>query len=100
MRRFILLLTMIAATLVASSGVALAVNKIGTNGPDTIRGPTGPTISWAGVAATCSSAWVAETTCSVETVKTGSWAVTSRAPGRRHEPGRGAGNDGVLGGRA
>jgi hypothetical protein len=84
MRRFILLLTMIAATLVASSGVALAVNKIGTNGPDTIRGTNG----------------VAETTCSVETVKTGSWAVTSSAPGRRQEPGRGAGNDGVLGGRA
>src|SRR5215212_4192238 len=38
MRRVILLLTMLAATLVVASGVALAVNKIGTNGPDTLKG--------------------------------------------------------------
>src|SRR5215213_1404262 len=38
MRRVILLLTMMAATLVVASGVALAVNKIGTNGPDTLKG--------------------------------------------------------------
>ena len=38
MRRVILLLTMMAAMLVVASGVALAVNKIGTNGPDTLRG--------------------------------------------------------------
>ena len=41
MRRSILPLTMIAATLVASSGVALAVNKIDTNGPDTVKGTNG-----------------------------------------------------------
>jgi hypothetical protein len=38
MRRVMLLLTMMAATLVVASGVALAVNKIGTNGPDTLKG--------------------------------------------------------------
>jgi Ca2+-binding RTX toxin-like protein len=41
MRRFILLLTMMAATLVTVSRVALAVNKIGTNGADTLRGTNG-----------------------------------------------------------
>jgi hypothetical protein len=34
-------LTMMAATLVVASGVALAVNKIGTNGPDTLKGTNG-----------------------------------------------------------
>jgi Ca2+-binding RTX toxin-like protein len=37
----ILLLTMMAATLVVVSGVALAVNKVGTNGPDTLKGTNG-----------------------------------------------------------
>src|SRR5215217_5170259 len=41
MRRVILLLTVMAATLVVASGVAWAVNKIGTNGPDTLRGTNG-----------------------------------------------------------
>ncbi len=41
MRRVILLLTVIAATLIVASGVALAVTKIGTNGPDTLRGTNG-----------------------------------------------------------
>jgi Ca2+-binding RTX toxin-like protein len=41
MRRVILLLTVMAATLVVASGVALAVTKIGTNGPDTLRGTNG-----------------------------------------------------------
>src|SRR5829696_1661626 len=41
MRRVILLLTMMTATLVVASGVALAVNKIGTNGPDTLKGTNG-----------------------------------------------------------
>jgi Ca2+-binding RTX toxin-like protein len=35
-------LTMMAATLVVVSGVALAVNKVGTNGPDTLKGTNGP----------------------------------------------------------
>src|SRR3712207_864410 len=38
MRRVVLLLATMAATLVVASGLALAVNKIGTNGPDTLRG--------------------------------------------------------------
>ena len=38
MRRLILLLTLMAATLVVASGLAWAVNKVGTNGPDTLRG--------------------------------------------------------------
>jgi Ca2+-binding RTX toxin-like protein len=41
MRRLSLLLTMMAATLVVVSGVALAVNKVGTNGPDTLKGTNG-----------------------------------------------------------
>ena len=42
MRRVILLLTVMAATLVVSSGLALAVNKIGTDGSDTLIGTNGP----------------------------------------------------------
>ena len=38
MRRAILLAAMMALTLLVASGVALAVNKIGTNGPDTLIG--------------------------------------------------------------
>jgi Ca2+-binding RTX toxin-like protein len=41
MRRVILLLTVMAATLIVASGLAWAVNKIGTNGPDTLRGTNG-----------------------------------------------------------
>src|SRR5215203_4214318 len=41
MRRVILLLTMMALTLLVASGVALAVTKIGTNGPDTLKGTNG-----------------------------------------------------------
>jgi Ca2+-binding RTX toxin-like protein len=41
MRRGILLLTVMAATLIVASGVALAITKIGTNGPDTLRGTNG-----------------------------------------------------------
>ena len=41
MRRTILLMATMALTLLVASGVALAVNKIGTNGPDTLRGTNG-----------------------------------------------------------
>src|SRR5215210_4300259 len=41
MRRVILLLTVMAATLVLASGVALAVTKIGTDGPDHLVGTNG-----------------------------------------------------------
>ena len=38
MRRIVLLLAAMALALAAASGVASAVNKIGTNGPDTLKG--------------------------------------------------------------
>src|SRR5918994_3332070 len=41
MRRTIVLLTSMALTLLVASGVALAVTKIGTDGPDTLRGTNG-----------------------------------------------------------
>jgi len=41
MKRLVLLLTAMALTLLVASGVALAVTKIGTNGPDTLRGTNG-----------------------------------------------------------
>ncbi len=41
MRRAILLVAMMALTLLVASGVALAINKIGTNGPDTLMGTNG-----------------------------------------------------------
>ena len=41
MRRTILLVATMALTLLAASGVALAVNKIGTDGPDILRGTNG-----------------------------------------------------------
>lgn len=41
MRRVALVLAAMAFALLLASGVALAVNKIGTNGPDTLRGTNG-----------------------------------------------------------
>ena len=41
MRRTILQVATMALTLLVASGVALAVNKIGTDGPDTLRGTNG-----------------------------------------------------------
>ena len=41
MRRTMLLLATMALTLLVASGVALAVTKIGTDGPDTLRGTNG-----------------------------------------------------------
>jgi hypothetical protein len=41
MRRIIVLVTTMALTVLVASGVALAVNKIGTNDPDTLRGTNG-----------------------------------------------------------
>ena len=38
MRRVILLITMIAAARVLGSGIALAVNKVGTQGRDFLKG--------------------------------------------------------------
>ena len=41
MRRAILLVATMALTLLVASGVALAVTKIGTNGPETLKGTKG-----------------------------------------------------------
>src|SRR5687768_18549228 len=41
MRRTIVLLATMTITLLVASGVALAVTKIGTDGPDTLRGTNG-----------------------------------------------------------
>ena len=41
MRRAILMVATMALTVLVASGVALAVNKIGTDGPDTLRGTNG-----------------------------------------------------------
>ena len=41
MRRTIVFLATMALTLLVASGVALAVTKIGTNGPDTLKGTKG-----------------------------------------------------------
>ena len=41
MRRTVLLMATMALTLLVASGVALAVTKIGTDGPDTLRGTNG-----------------------------------------------------------
>jgi Ca2+-binding RTX toxin-like protein len=41
MRKSVVLLASMAETLLLASGVALAVNKMGTNGPDTLKGTNG-----------------------------------------------------------
>lgn len=41
MRRVVLVLAAMALALLLASGVALAVTKIGTDGPDTLRGTNG-----------------------------------------------------------
>ena len=41
MRRTMLLMATMALTLLVASGVALAVTKIGTNGPDFLKGTNG-----------------------------------------------------------
>src|SRR5215208_7794284 len=41
MRSTIVLLATMALTLLVASGVALAVTRIGTNGPDTLKGTNG-----------------------------------------------------------
>jgi Ca2+-binding RTX toxin-like protein len=38
MRRAVLVLAVMASALVLASGVAWALNEVGTNGPDTLRG--------------------------------------------------------------
>lgn len=43
MRRIMVLVAATALSMLVTSGAALAVTRIGTDGPDTLRGPTGTT---------------------------------------------------------
>jgi hypothetical protein len=71
MQRVILLLTVMATTLVLASGVALAVTKIGTNGPTPSEGPMGTTTSQARAAMTDSSPSMAATLYWVDRARIG-----------------------------
>jgi hypothetical protein len=62
MRRTIVLLATMALTLLVASGVALAVTKIGTNGPDTLRGTSGADNLVGNEGKTSYSLWVVGTT--------------------------------------
>jgi hypothetical protein len=62
MRRTIVLLATMALTLLVASGVVLAVTKVGTNGPDTLREPMVPAIFLARAPTTSSAPWVVGTT--------------------------------------
>jgi hypothetical protein len=63
MRRVALLLAAMALALLRASGVAWAVNKKGTNGPDTLRGTNGADNLLATAATTSSTPSMAATIC-------------------------------------
>jgi hypothetical protein len=99
MRRILVLLAAMALTLAVASGVALAVNEIGTNGPDTLRGPTGTTSRAVTLTTYCGAA-VAGTTSLAELAATISFsAATNRffSRGDKNLVG-GSANDTVIGG--
>src|SRR5215213_227014 len=92
MRRLVFMLTAMALVLVLASGVALAVDRIGTNGPDTLRGTNGPITFSEGAATTLSlsttgqrrgtsSRAVAASTGWLRTPKTRSRPTASRSGG-------------------
>jgi hypothetical protein len=62
MRRTILLLATMSLTLLVASGVALALTKVGTNGPDTLKGTNGADNLLGNGGTTHSSPWMAWTT--------------------------------------
>jgi hypothetical protein len=72
----VLLLAAMALTLAVASGVALAVNEIGTNGPDTLRGPTGTTSRAVTLTTYCGAA-VAGTTSLAEPAATISFSAAT-----------------------
>ena len=63
MRRTILRMATMTLTLLVASEVALAITRIGTDGRDTLRGTDKADNLSGRTATTCSSAWVAATTC-------------------------------------
>jgi hypothetical protein len=68
-----------ALALLLASGVALAVNEVGSDGPDTLRAPTGPTTSLARAATTSSSLLPAKITYLVGRARTSSSAAANAA---------------------
>jgi hypothetical protein len=80
LRRAILLVATMVLTVLVASGVALAVTKIGTDGPDTLRGTNGNDKLIGKGAMTYSSPCVATTTSLVVRVKILFSAVTSGVP--------------------
>ena len=66
MRRTIVLMATMALTLLVASGVALAVTKIGTDGPDTLRGTNGADQLVGKGGNDVLSLWVAKTPCWAE----------------------------------
>jgi hypothetical protein len=63
MRRVVLVLAAMALAMLLASGVAWAVTKIGTNGPDTLRGTTKSDNLVGRAATTYSLVMLATTTC-------------------------------------
>jgi hypothetical protein len=80
MRRIVLLITATALTVLVASGVALGATRIGTDGPDVLRGPTEQTTSWARADKTPSSPCVVTTTSMALRARTGSSVATNAAP--------------------
>ena len=61
MRRVVFVLAAVALAMLLASGVALAVNEIGTDGPDTLRGTNGSDALFGRGASTRSAAEPART---------------------------------------
>jgi len=80
MKRLILLFATMVATMVVASGVALAVTKIGTDGPDHLKGTNKDDILIGKVVTTYFLLYVAMTPWWAGRAKTWSWAVVSFAP--------------------
>jgi hypothetical protein len=96
----VLLLAAMALTLAVARGVALAVNEIGTNGPDTLRGPTGTTSRAVALTTYCGVAVAATTSLAGPAATISFSAATNRffSRGDKNLVG-GSGNYTVIGGR-
>jgi hypothetical protein len=78
MRRIVLVLAAMVVTLGVAGGVALALNKIGTNGPDTLRGTNGDDNLIGRAPTTGSSPSMAATTCWAGRARIGLRAIQRR----------------------